>query len=85
LDEACSELLYQRKQAKLQWLHDPSKIKGDNLNSMRHEVRRYFRKEKREYQKDKINMLATKSKNKNIKGLYRGVDEFKRVTNLEVT
>jgi tRNA(Ile)-lysidine synthase TilS/MesJ len=26
-EEGCSKLLYQRKQAKLQWLQDPSQIK----------------------------------------------------------
>jgi hypothetical protein len=41
LDEGCSELLYQRKQTKLQWLQDPSEIKGDNLNSERHEASRH--------------------------------------------
>jgi hypothetical protein len=30
-DEGCSKLLDQRKQAKLQWLHIPNKINGDNL------------------------------------------------------
>jgi hypothetical protein len=31
-NKGSSELLDQRKQAKLQWLQDPSKINGDNLN-----------------------------------------------------
>jgi hypothetical protein len=31
-DEGCSKLLDQRKQAKLQWLRDPSEINVDNLN-----------------------------------------------------
>jgi hypothetical protein len=30
LEEGCSELLDQRKQAKLQWLQDPSERNGDN-------------------------------------------------------
>jgi hypothetical protein len=34
-DEGCSELLDQRKQAKLQWLQDRSAINGDNLNNVR--------------------------------------------------
>jgi hypothetical protein len=34
--------------------------------------------EKREYLKDKIDELATNSKNKNIRDLYRGVNDFKR-------
>jgi hypothetical protein len=31
-----------------------------------------------EYLKGKINELATNSKNKNIRDLYRGINEFKR-------
>jgi hypothetical protein len=41
-DEGCSELLYQRKKAKLQWLQDPSDINGDNLNNIS-ETSRHFR------------------------------------------
>jgi hypothetical protein len=37
-DEGCSKLLEQRKQAKLQWLQDPSEINGDNLNHIRRET-----------------------------------------------
>jgi hypothetical protein len=33
---------------------------------------------KREYLKDKIDELATNSKNKNIADLYRGINDFKR-------
>jgi hypothetical protein len=50
------KILDQRKQAKLQWLHYPSEINGDNLNNVRREVSRYFRNKKREYPKDKINL-----------------------------
>jgi hypothetical protein len=77
-DEGCSKLLDQRKQAKLQWLQDPSEINGDNLNNVRHDAKRYFRNKKRKYLKDKINKLAVNSKNKNIRDLYRGINEFKR-------
>jgi hypothetical protein len=35
-------------------------------------------KKKKEYLKDKINELATNSKNNNIRNLYRGVNKFKR-------
>jgi hypothetical protein len=45
---------------------------------VRHEACRYLRNKKREYLKDKINELATNSKNKNIRDLYRGINEFKR-------
>jgi hypothetical protein len=76
-EEGCSKLLDQRKQAKLQWLQDPSEINGDDLNNERLEAGRYFKNKKREYLWDKINELATNSKNKNIRDLYRGINEFK--------
>jgi hypothetical protein len=75
-DEGCSELLDQRKQAKLQWLQDPTE--RDNLINVRHEASRHFRNKKREYLKDNINELATNSKNKNIRDLYKGINEYKR-------
>jgi hypothetical protein len=71
-DKGCSELLDQWKQARLQWLQDPSEINGDNLNNVIHEDSRYFRNKKRGYLKDKINELTKNSKNKNIRNLYRG-------------
>jgi hypothetical protein len=77
-DEGCSKLLDKRKQAKLQWLQDPSEINEDNLNNVRHDDSRFFRNKKREYLNDKINELALKSKNKNIRDLYRGINEFQR-------
>jgi hypothetical protein len=76
--EGCSKLLDQRKQAKLQWLQDPSEINWDNLNNVRREASRYFRNKKRDYLEDKINELATNNKNENIIDLYKGVHEFKR-------
>jgi hypothetical protein len=76
-DKGCSELLDKRKQAKLQWLQDPSEINGDNLNNVRREAGRYFRNKNREYLKDKIDELASTSKKKNIRDLYRGVNQFK--------
>jgi hypothetical protein len=51
-DEGCSKLLDQRKQAKLQWLQDPSEINWDNLNNVRCEASRQCRNKKREYLKD---------------------------------
>jgi hypothetical protein len=77
-NEGCSKLLHQKKQAKLQWLQDPSEINGDILNNVRCEASRYLRKKKkREYLKDEINEFATNSKNKNIRDLYRGITKFK--------
>jgi hypothetical protein len=61
----------------LQWLQDPSETNEDNLKVVRREASRYFRNKKREYLKDRINELAMNSRNKNIKDLYRGINEFK--------
>jgi predicted nucleotide-binding protein (sugar kinase/HSP70/actin superfamily) len=61
----------------LQWLQDPSEVNGDNLNNIRCESSRQFKNKTREYLKDKINELAINSKNKNIRVLYRGINEFK--------
>jgi hypothetical protein len=60
------------------WLQDPSEINGRNLNNVRRETSRHFRNMKREYLKGKIHELATNSKNKNIRDLYRGKNEFNR-------
>jgi hypothetical protein len=51
-DNICSKLLDQWKQAKLQWLHDPSQINGHNLNNAKLQAGRHFRNIKREYLKD---------------------------------
>jgi hypothetical protein len=45
---------------------------------VRREAIGYFRNKKREYLRDKINELATNSKNKNIRDLCKGINEFKR-------
>jgi hypothetical protein len=55
-----------------------SEINGDNLNNVRRDENRHFRNEKTEYLEHKISELATNSKNKNIRELYRGINEFKR-------
>jgi hypothetical protein len=79
-DERCPKLLVldQRKQAKLQWLQDPSEINGDNMNSVRCEASRHFRNKNREYLKDSINELASNCKNRNISDLCRGINGFKK-------
>jgi hypothetical protein len=52
------KLLDQRKQAKLEWLQDPSEINLDNLNTVRHDASRHFRNKKKECLTDKMNELA---------------------------
>jgi hypothetical protein len=48
------------------------------LNNVRRETSRTFRNRKREYRKENINEHETNSTNKNITGLYRGINEFKK-------
>jgi hypothetical protein len=54
--------------------------KKDSVYSFRvhrWEASRHFRNKKREYVKDRINELKSDSKNKNIRGLYMGINDFK--------
>jgi hypothetical protein len=60
-EEGCSKLVDQRKQAKLQWLQDPSEINRDNLDNVKREANKYFWNKKGEYLKEKINELASKN------------------------
>jgi hypothetical protein len=76
-DEECSKLVDRRKQAKLMWLQDPSEANEDNLSDVRREASRRCRNKKWEHLKDKINELESNSKNKNIRDLYRGINEYK--------
>jgi hypothetical protein len=57
-------------------LQNPNQINGGNLQNLRRETSRIFRNRKREYLKVKINELETN--NKNIRDLYRGINEFKK-------
>jgi hypothetical protein len=72
-----SKLIDRRKQTKLQWLQNPSQVNGD-MDNFRREASRTFRTRKREYLKNKVNELETNSKNKNIRDLCRGINEFKK-------
>ena len=60
-DEGCLHFLDERKQAKLQWVQDPSQRTVDNLNNVRREASRHFRKRKKAYLKAKIEDLETNS------------------------
>jgi hypothetical protein len=53
-------------------------VNGDNMDNVRREASRNFRTRKREYLKNKINELETNSKNKNIRDLYKGINELKK-------
>ena len=69
-DEECVGFLDQRKQAKMQWIQDPSQRNVDNLNNVRPEVSRHFGNKKKAYMRTKIEELETNSKIKNIRNLF---------------
>ena len=50
-DKVCVDFLDQRKQAKMQWIQDPSRRNVDNLNNIRRDAIRYFRNKKKAYLK----------------------------------
>jgi hypothetical protein len=52
-------------------------IGGDNLQILRREMSRIFT-EKREYLKGKINEVESNNKNKNIRYLYKSINELKK-------
>jgi len=58
-DEERLSLLDQRKQAKMQWVNDPSENNVDNLNNVRREASGLFRNKKKEYLKIKIDEIET--------------------------
>jgi len=68
--DECLGFLDQRKQAKMQWIHDPSQSNVDNWNNVRCDARRHSRNKKKAYMKAKIEELETNSKIKNIRNLF---------------
>ena len=46
-DEDCVNFLDRRKQAKMQWVQDPSQSNVDNLDNVRRDAGRHFRKKRR--------------------------------------
>ena len=75
-DEECLSSLNQRMRATTQWVQDPSQSNIFNLNNVRREVRRHFRNKKKAHLRAKIEELETNSKIKNIRVLYRGINNF---------
>jgi len=53
-DEERLGFLDQKKQAKMQWIHDPSQSNVDNLNNVRRDASRHFRNKTKAYLKAKI-------------------------------
>ena len=58
-DEECLGILDQRKQAKMQWIQDPSQSNVDTLNKVRRDATRHFRNKKKAYLKAKTEELET--------------------------
>jgi hypothetical protein len=63
----------------MQWLKDPSQRNVDNLVNVRREASRHFRNKIKEYLKAKIEEFEAYSKIKNIRDLYRGINDLKKV------
>jgi hypothetical protein len=80
----CRSCSLKMENAKLQWLRDPSVVNEDNLGNVRREASRHFRNKKREYLKYKVNELESNTKNKKMRALYWGINNLRRVTNLEL-
>jgi hypothetical protein len=68
----------QRKLAEMQWLQDPNKRDVANLNNVRREASRHFRKKMKEYLKPEVGELEANSNIKYIRNLYRGINDFKK-------
>ena len=56
-DKECLGFSDQRKQAKMQWTHDPSQRNVDSLNNARRDASRHFRNKKKKYLKAKLRNL----------------------------
>ena len=50
-DENCLRILDKKKQVKMQWLQNPNQSRVYNLNTVKRETRRHFRKKEKEYLK----------------------------------
>ena len=62
----------------MQWLQDPNDSNVVNLNNVRHEASRHFRKKEKEYLKAKVDELEINNKIKNNQDLHMGINDFKK-------
>ena len=62
----------------MQWIRNPSGSNLDNLNNVRYNASRHFRKKKKTYLKAKIEELETNSKVNIVRDLYGGINDFKK-------
>jgi len=57
-------------------MQDPSQSNIENLNNVRRDASKHFRNKKKAYLKAKIEELETNSKIKNVRDMYRGINDF---------
>jgi len=62
----------------MQRIYDPSQSNVDNLKNVRRDASRHFRNKKKAHLEAKIEELEANSKIKNIRDLYRGINNFKK-------
>jgi hypothetical protein len=62
----------------MQWMQDPNQSNVENLNKVRRDASRHLRNKKKAYLKAKIEELGKNSKIKNVRDLYRGINDFKK-------
>jgi len=60
----------------MQWLRYPNQSNADDLNKVRREASRHFRNKRKEHMEATIDKLETKSKIKNIRDFYMGINDF---------
>jgi hypothetical protein len=77
-DEECLGILDQKKQAKMQWIQDPSQSNVDTLNKVRRDATQHFRNKKKAHLNGKIEELETNSKINNIRDWYRAINDVKK-------
>jgi hypothetical protein len=84
-DEECLRFLYQRKQAKMQWLQNPKQSNVDNRNNVRREASRNLKNKKKEYLKDTSDDLEeTNTKSEIIETCIGALVILRKVTSLEL-
>jgi UDP:flavonoid glycosyltransferase YjiC (YdhE family) len=59
-------------------MQDPSQSNVENLNKVRRDASRHLRNKKKAYMKAKSEELESNSRIKNVRDLYRGINDFKK-------
>jgi len=83
-DEECLGFFDQRKQAKIQWVHDASQSNVDNLNKVRHEVSSHFRNKRRHIWEQKLRNLKLTIRSKTLGTCIGASVTLRRDTSLDV-